>query len=439
MTDVTRLHEDAQRPAPDRREDPPAHARPDLAQAPEAAHDGGIVNSFREAFGIAPDQERRDAELALMRFRLTQLPTLKNHYPGSGFGAFDIAGDMLAGWMTITVNVAFDFVNGDPAQVEAGFRPHEFRWQPGEAERWQRHYMALIEDAWSARFPIHSTRKHWRSMVVQTFVQVAEVESGAHFTITVAKYPPDASNAQSSVCAPGTHQDPASPEKCAPNPPGERAGRVELDSNDLRPDPKLDRAAPTLQIPFDRGSASLSPLAREMLQFTIGDLVRNPAAHVMLTGHATAKPGPDTSAADAAIASMDVARARTATVRAALVAAGVGEHRIYERNAGEHDAGTGASGQRVDVQVGTREVQVAALHEGGHMVGSGDEYPEDGKPRWTPVDPKYAEMVRKQTDDVIVQASNENVMSSGSTVQRWNYAAFLKALKALTGRDDWSL
>ena len=67
------------------------------------------------------------------------------------------------------------------------------------------------------------------------------------------------------------------------------------------------------------------------------------------------------------------------------------------RNQGEQNAGAGDEWNRVDAQVGTHETQNPALHETGHMLGSGDEYPQTGSPAGSKVDPKYDAMIKSQT------------------------------------------
>ena len=48
-------------------------------------------------------------------------------------------------------------------------------------------------------------------------------------------------------------------------------------------------------------------------------------------------------------------------------------------------------------------------------------------------------MIQSQTGDVVLRGRNSDAMSLGSTVRRWNYAAFLEALERMTGETEWTL
>jgi hypothetical protein len=136
---------------------------------------------------------------------------------------------------------------------------------------------------------------------------------------------------------------------------------------------------------------------------------------------------------------MDLARRRSAAVQAALIAGGATADQILVRNVGEENAGPEAEWCRVDAQVGTREMQNPGLHETGHMLGSDDEYPQTGAPAGTAVAADYDAMIQAQTGDVVTRGRNADAMSLGSTVRRWNYAAFLEALEKMTGETEWTL
>jgi hypothetical protein len=126
-------------------------------------------------------------------------------------------------------------------------------------------------------------------------------------------------------------------------------------------------------------------------------------------------------------------------VQAALVAGGATADQILVRNVGEENAGPEAAWCRVDAQVGTQEMQNPGLHETGHMLGSDDEYPQTGAPAGTAVAADYDAMIQAQTGDVVTRGRNADAMSLGSTVRRWNYAAFLEALEKMTGETEWTL
>jgi outer membrane protein OmpA-like peptidoglycan-associated protein len=322
--------------------------------------------------------------------------------------------------------------------VSAGFRPGEFQWTPAEQAEWKARYMRDVSAMWSAQFTIRNTKPHWAALTVATTVDVIEDAADPHFTLSVAKYPPDAGMVQSSICPPGFHHDPANG-NCAANAAGDESGTGDLDSNDMRPEQKLDWGNASSAIPFTKGSSALSPAGTAALAPIITAVAGVAGAHVQLTGHASNTHRAGRSASDGAIDNMDLARQRTAAVQAALIAGGATADQVLVRNVGEEGAAADDSWCRVDAQVGTQQMQNPGLHETGHMLGSDDEYPQTGAGAGTPVAAAYDAMIQAQTGDVITRARNADAMSVGSTVRRWNYASFLEALEKMTGEKDWTL
>jgi outer membrane protein OmpA-like peptidoglycan-associated protein len=286
---------------------------------------------------------------------------------------------------------------------------------------------------------ISSTKAHWEAMTVATTVNVIEDATDPHFTLTVAKYPPDAGMVTSSICPPGFHHDAAS-DNCAANTAADdESGTGELDSNDLRPEQKLDWGNPTAAIPFVEGSTALGPAGTAALAPIITQVAGVAGAHVQIKGRASNTHRAGRTADEGAIDNMDLARQRTAAVQAALIAGGATAEQVLVRNVGEQGAGPEPDWCRVDAQVGTNEMQNPGLHETGHMLGSDDEYPQTGAPAGTAVAADYDAMIRGQTGDVVTRGRNADAMSMGSTVRRWNYAAFLEALEEMTGETKWTL
>lgn len=409
--------------------------------APLGVHRGvldDIGDAIGDAFDMRTDEDRLDAEEELEDFRNETYAPLTDHEPTSGVGLFDAAADMRAGTMTITLKVAYNFVAGTPANVAAGFRPEEFTWDPAEQIAWKERYQREVSAMWSAQFQISSTKPNWSAMVVDTTVSVVEDAADPHFTLTVAKYPPDAGMAQSSICPPGFHHDPAAG-NCAANAAGDESGTGDLDSNDMRPEQKLDWGNAVTQIPFTAGSSALNAGGNAALAPIMTAVAGNPGSHVQLTGRASSTHAAGATPADGAIANMDLARARTAAARTALIAGGLTADQVLVRNVGEQGATAGVEWCRVDAQVGTHEMQNPALHETGHMLGSDDEYPQTGAPAGTAVAADYDAMIQKQTGDVVTRGRNADAMSLGSTVRRWNYAAFVETLEEITDETEWTL
>ena len=400
-----------------------------------------LLDSIGDALDMRDDEERLDAEEDLEDFRDETYAPVTDFAPSSDVGLFDATCDMRAGTMAITLKVAYNFTAGDPTQVSAGFRPAEFQWTPAEQATWKERYMRDVSAMWSSQFTIRSIKPHWDTMTVATTVTVIEDASDPHFTLNVAKYPDDAGMVQSSICPPGFHHDAASGNCAANTDAADESGTGALDSNDMRPEQKLDWGNPTVAIPFTEGSSALSGAGTSALSPIITQVAGVAGAHVEITGHASNTHRAGRSAADGAIDNMDLARARTAAVRAALIAGGATAAQILVRNVGEDGAGPEAAWCRVDAQVGTQEMQNPGLHETGHMLGSDDEYPQTGAPAGTPVAAKYDAMIQAQTGDVITRGRTSDAMSVGSTVRRWNYASFMEALEKMTDTtgSDWAI
>jgi hypothetical protein len=73
------------------------------------------------------------------------------------------------------------------------------------------------------------------------------------------------------------------------------------------------------------------------------------------------------------------------------------------------------------------------------MLGNEDEYTSTGSAAGSAMPAKFDAMVKAQTGDVVTHVDDASVMSMGSTVRRWNYSAFVEALKEITKKQEWSL
>jgi outer membrane protein OmpA-like peptidoglycan-associated protein len=399
---------------------------------------GDVGNALGDAFDMRTGEEELDAHEELETFRSTPLTPLRDHHPTSGLGQFDVDADMRAGTMNVTLKVGYNFTEGNAAQVSAGFRPEEFQWTEAEKTAWKERYQREVSALWSGHFQARSTKPHWEAMTVDTTIVVVEDSADPHFTLNVAKYPPDAGMVQSSICPPGFHHD-ATTGNCAANAAGDGSGTADLDSNDMRPEQKLDWGNAVTPVQFAEGSTALNAAGTAALAPIITTLTTTAGSHVELTGHASSTHRTSDDAAAGAIRNMDLARERTAAVQNALLAGGATAEQILVRNVGEEGADAGVEWCRVDAQVGTQQTQNPALHETGHMLGSDDEYATTGSPAGSAVDAGYQGMITNQTGETVTTGNNEDAMSMGSTVRRWNYAAFLEGLKTISGTTDWTL
>ncbi len=81
---------------------------------------------------------------------------------------------------------------------------------------------------------------------------------------------------------------------------------------------------------------------------------------------------------------------------------------------------------------GVSDDQSGAVHEYGHMVGLGDEYPiGNGNIR-------HATLVQNMLGQNITQAKSNNVMSYGNTILPQHYVTFLDALRNATNMSAWT-
>lgn len=413
--------------------DGPAAATPPVAAGVRA---GATLawNPFEaigDALDVRTDEARLDALEELADFRAQSFAPLTNHRPASGRGLFDVEFDAATGQMTVTVKVSYDFVDGNPAEVAPGFRAEEFKWASiglgmfswgYEADAWKARFAAELAAAWSGQYQFRSTKPFWTTMLVDVTVQVVEDAGSPHYELTIGKYPADADMVGSAVSIP----------------PAVGPSSADFDSNDLRGEQKLDWTNAVTAVPFTKGGAILTAAGRAALVPIVAQLTSTPAARVELTGRASNDHQPGVMPAQGAIDNMDLARSRTAAVHDHLLLQGISPDRIAVRNTGEQGAGPGVEWCRVDAQIGTQDLQTPALHEMGHILGSADEYDNAANPPGTAVAAAYQGMITAQTGDVVTRLDNDSMMSLGSTVQRWNYAAFLEALKDISGTGDWS-
>jgi outer membrane protein OmpA-like peptidoglycan-associated protein len=392
--------------------------------------------------GTVPAGAGPTPEEEIATFRGQTFAPLPDYHPTSGIGQFDAAFEAATGALTITLKVGFTWVAG-AGKGARGFRPEELQWTPEEQTEWRTNYIASASRQWGGAHQFHSTKPGWDAVLVNTTVTVVEDNADPHFIITVAKFPKDAPMVQSSICPPGTHHD---GDNCAPNaataPGGPPApnGTASFDSNDLRPEAKLDWGNAIVAVPFEASKSDLDAAATGALQPVIDQMKADPATRVTVRGRAsTTPPRGSHNAAEAAIANMDMARARSAAVQAALVAGGITADRIQVQNHGDRGAGAAAVWRRVDCQVGKQETQDVGIHETGHMLGLGDEYLNAGEAAGTPPEAGYNTMVQAQTGQPVGKQDDASAMSMGSTVRPHHYSSFLEALKAISSMTEWSL
>lgn len=411
-----------------------------------------VGDAIGDTLGTRTDEERLDAEEELEEFRTQTFSPVDNFVSPAGVGQFRAEFNPSTGQLDIKVRVHFEFIAGDATKVAAGFRPEEFQWN-GEEAAWKAQYMAAFSSSWSSAatgITIQSTKPHWNAMQVTTNVTVEDMGStvnspgtgnigNAHYVVRVSKYPADAMMVTSSVAPPGTHhisatQAAGNAAASAPaNMSGTSASTVALDSNDLREEPKTETAASDIVVPFGKGRSSLNGDGQTAVTQAVQEMQNDNTIHAQLVGHASNDHAQGVDAAQGAIENMDFARARTTTTEGALTGAGIAGNRLHIRNVGEQGATADVEWCRVNIDFRAGETQTAALHEGGHMLGNGDEYTSAG------ATPAYDAMVQSASGQTLTHANNTNQMSVGDNIQPWNYSAFVMALRQITSMQEWSL
>ena len=102
--------------------------------------------------------------------------------------------------------------------------------------------------------------------------------------------PSMAGMAQSSICPPGFHHDAANGNCAANTAADDESGTGDLDSNDMRPEQKLDWGNASAAIPFTMGSGALGPAGTAALAPIITQVAGVAGAHVQITGRASTLP-----------------------------------------------------------------------------------------------------------------------------------------------------
>jgi hypothetical protein len=193
-------------------------------------------------------------------------------------------------------------------------------------------------------------------------------------------------------------------------------------------------ATPPANVPFEPGSFTLSSQGQAAVQGAVATLQGDAGLDAMLVGRSATVHAQGTDAAQGAIESMDMARARAEMVRATLTSSGTDNARLNVRNEGERGATADPAWNCVTVAYSQASTRLTpALHEGGHMLGNSDEYAEQGP------QPTYDAMVQSATGQTINHDDDADIMSVGNNIQPWNYSAFVMAIRQMTGMQDWQI
>lgn len=407
-----------------------------------------VEDWFGDITDTRPDEARLDALEDLSAF-MAQDYHLANHHPATGRGLFDADYAPRTGEMVVTLKLCFRFVAGDPTNAAwiaavggpaaaAAYTPDQFVWQPGEAEDWKANAITDVQDAWSDRYTFHNTRPYWETLPdVHVRVHVVETPAAeAHFVTTVRKWPKDG-GPRDAVTPPaaGSNQSTAQLEESADN-------GITVPDRDRYRTRTTDQVAYGLvtaanpgRIFFDLASAVVQPPDRARLHAFGAALGRAdmPPFPVTVTGHASSE-GPEDY-------NLRLSEDRARAVSNEIVEGGAQQQPTIVAE-GERGAAATAAWRVVEITVGdfTSE-QETVVHEFGHMLGLGDEYPNPpSRPVGAPVAHSALAVSLIPGQQPIVATDNESIMSTGSEIRPYHYVTFLEALGIMTGTTgQWAV
>lgn len=433
-------------PAGERR---PAAALPDhpmLALQRDAGNAAVSRLLARQAAGAPPAAAAGDLADFMSRSYI-----MKNVHPSTGRGLFDVAYEPTTGDMTVTVRVCFNFRTGnilDPDWLAAvggfvgigrrGWTASDFIWTDEEKTAWAERAIAEVQNAWSEQYVFHSQTPGWETLPpVHVNVVVRQGPADAsQWVIDVNKYPVDSGLSEAM-----TIPDPGSSQSTGHLSEGSRdeGGLLGID-RDPHSTGTTDRARygdvdadnPGIVF-FDQGSATVSGGDAADLQ-TFGATLGAPDIPpfpVVVTGHASSEGTEDRNQRLSEDRARNVSNEIVqggAKVQPTVVAEG-------ERGATEDPAWRMAE---IDVKDFTSS-QTTVVHEFGHILGLGDEYPTadatppTARPVGTPVahSPLAQRLIPGQQP--IVAHHSDSIMSAGESVRPHHYVTFLEALGTVTG------
>ena len=147
----------------------------------------------------------------------------EDYHPSTGIGLFDAVYAPGDGNLTITLGIAFDFVNGDPANATwvasvggpaaaATFTPDQFNWTPDEIREWKANAISQVTAIWAGRYTFFTQKDCWSTLPpVNVGIEIVERPATgadkAHYVTTVNKWPTEPGLTES-VSRPGRGRRP---------------------------------------------------------------------------------------------------------------------------------------------------------------------------------------------------------------------------------------
>jgi len=383
----------------------------------------------------------------------------KDVKPTTGGGLFDMSYEPTTGDMLVTVRVAFDFVDGDPADAAwisavggadavaaKGWTADRFTWTDDERESWSSTAIAEIQGLWSERYVFFSSKPGWEALPpvnVRVVVAPSPVTGAAkaQWVVAVNKWPDDAGMTESMTW----------PEARGDQNPGRLHESSDDDDGTWAPDTTTrSRTTSTRQrygqvdtdnpktIRFPQGGAAVSAADATALR-TFGTTLGAPDIPpfpTTVTGHSSAEGGEEVNRG---------LSERRAHAVADEIRTGNPHTPPEEKAEGETGSAPDDPEWRVArITVGGFDAERSTVvHEFGHMLGLDDEYPT-GDPA-TPGGPPTSRPVGARPDhsalaerlipgqQPLLAHHDESIMSNGDEVRPYHYVTFLEALGTITG------
>ncbi len=419
---------------------------------------GALADWARDRIGdwtnTREDEERLDAQEDLADF-MSRNYKLNNHHPSTGRGLFNVEYKPREGEMTVTVKIAFNMQNGNPADPEfvtavggpaeaAKYAPEQFQWGDDEAAQWKRTAIRDAQEFWGRRFTFYTTKPFWDALPpVNVNVQVLEApatdrdpDKRAHYVIAVRKWPTDTGPGGSlsegiTPPAAGSSQSRGHFEEMG----GDAGGTGELDVRDFTRTTatrarygEADRDNPG-QIFFNQGQSEVTAADKTRLK-KFGETLGKPYMppfDVTITGHSSSEGGDEMN--------MRLSEDRARNVSNEVVSGGAKKQPLV-RGVGEEGAEATPEWRRVDLEVGEFQAsQRTVMHEFGHIFGLGDEYPSsDTGSRTVGTEVAHSDLAEELIpgQQPVVAHHNENIMSNGEMMHPHHYVTFLEALGIMT-------
>jgi outer membrane protein OmpA-like peptidoglycan-associated protein len=410
---------------------------------------------FDSLFGacLTEEEGRRRDTFALRPLHLDR------NIPSTTFGMFDADYFPLAGLMSVTVKMKFNFVSADNApgfaewlsRTIAGEDLSRFYWSDTEKDDFKRDLIGRISSRWSGQHTMVSTKPCWnfRALPLVSPVEVAN-DADAHYVTTVHKLPSPGISRTSSTNDP----DIAHPE---------RPATADLDSGDVVENPNFASVSVATSERQRIESALASAAASPVLVANDSDAI-TPTAATALTAFADALKQKNPSDPLIPInvdgfASLEgevghnvsLSERRAIAVRSFLAGLGVPQP-IGVLGHGPVGSAGDAANRKADITVDHAFETTyaanrfsAAEHEFGHMLGLPDEYQNNTTGTLGTQQALYSGLVTSAgvQGPSAWGALTASQMSAGVDVLPRHYVTLWEALGRMTAPDiaqsEWSL